>query len=162
MPGIQSKVQCVLTLDLGRFQDPRAASLRYTCIHTYRARARAHVSVCNTNSHTCRTFGTVTTGTPPGSTLTCSCTGPLVNFWSTLAISPRLSSFPPPHPLTPPTIPISRTTVSPICYPLRKTSDEVEDWLNHPLTFQCLALAPRSLASSLLHLPLSLSLSLSL
>lgn len=136
MPGIQSKVQCVLTLDLGRFQGPCA-------VHVYRARTYVY-----TNSHTCRTFGTVTTGTPPGSTLTCSCTGPLVNFWSTPTISTAivLSSIPPFLPSSLP-VPSSRTTAFPICYPLRKTSDEVEDRLNHPLTFQCLALA---LALSLL------------
>lgn len=44
MPGIQSKVQCVLTLDLGRFQGPRAASLRVH-VHTYISRARARKCV---------------------------------------------------------------------------------------------------------------------
>lgn len=124
----ESKVQGVLTLDLGRFQGPRA-------VHVYRARTYVCTHVY---SHTWRTFGTVTTGTPPGFTLTCSCTGPLVNFWRTPAISTAivLSSVPlslPPFSFRSP-IPPPSLFVTTFVKPRTK-------WKIHPLTFQCLALA---------------------
>lgn len=49
--------------------------------------------------------------------------------------------------LPPPPLQSSFLSATPICYPLRKTSDEVEDWLNYPLTFRHLALIFASLIS---------------
>lgn len=107
MPGIRSEVyviQYVPTLDLGKFQDLRRLSPE--CTYITRTRAYEFTYALDGN-HRCA----------PGSTLTCSCTGPLVNFWSTPAASLAI------RPSSPP---------SPICWPLRKTSDKVEDRSSHP------------------------------
>lgn len=76
MPGIQSEVQCASTLDLGRFQGPRRLSV-YTYITRTRAHEFTHMLDIRNGNHRCA----------PGPTLTCSCTGPLVNSWSAPAAS---------------------------------------------------------------------------
>lgn len=123
MPGIQSEVQCVPTLDLGKFQGLLAV---LSGVYVYHAHTRIYEFTyaldVRDGNHRCA----------PGSTLTCSCTGPPVNFWSAPATSSAIRSSSPP---------------SPICWPLRKASDKVEDRSSHPLTFRRLALAPASFIS---------------
>lgn len=121
MPGIQSGVQRVPTFDLGKLQGPRRLFV-YTYITRTRAYEFTYVLDIRDGNHRCA----------PGSTLTCSCTGPLVNSWSAPARLPgnRPSSLPP-------------LFVTPFVKP----RNEVEDWLNHPLTFRRLALIRASLIS---------------
>lgn len=136
MSGIQSKVQCVLTLDLGRFQSPRASLRVHVHIYRYRARARkcirefTHVPDIRDGNHRYAPGLHIDVFMHRSSRKLLEYSRHLS---TAIVLSPNPSSFN--HP-----VPFSRTTVSSICYPLRKTSDEVEDWLNHPLTFQCLAL----------------------
>jgi len=97
MPGIQSELQCVPPLDLGRFQGPCRL-----CPCTY---------ITLTGSHGCTHAPDIRDGNhrrAPGSTLTCSCTGPPVNFsGSPAAFSAVVFPF-----------------AYPIRYPLRKTSED--------------------------------------